>query len=106
MLTHPGAPSRAKIVWEVPNPRDSAIFIRGEAQNRGPIVPRRFLEILSPKDRKPFTQGSGRLELAECIASKSNPLTTRVVVNRIWSHHFGEGIVRTMDDMGTMCDPP
>jgi hypothetical protein len=69
-------------------------------------VPRQFLEILSGPDRKPFTVGSGRLELAEAIASKDNPLTARVMVNRIWMHHFGEGFVRTADDLGVQSEPP
>ena len=106
LLTHPGAPARAMVVADAEQVRNSPIFIRGEAQNRGPVVPRRFLEIIAGKDRKPFSQGSGRLELAEAIASKDNPLTARVAVNRIWAHHFGEGLVRTLDDMGTMCEPP
>jgi hypothetical protein len=105
-LTHPGSPARAMVVADAPKPKDSPIFIRGEAQNRGPVVPRRFLEVFAGKDRKPFTAGAGRLELAEAIASKDNPLTARVAVNRIWLHHFGEAIVRTVDDLGVMCDPP
>jgi hypothetical protein len=55
------------------------------------------LEILSAEKRKPFEKGSGRLELAEAIASKDNPLTTRVIVNRIWAHHFGNGLVRNAE---------
>jgi hypothetical protein len=106
MLTHPGSPARAMIVQDMPRARDSAIMIRGEAQNRGPVVPRRFLEIVAGKDRKAYAEGSGRLELAQDIASPKNPLTARVAINRIWAHHFGEGFVRTLDDMGVMCDPP
>ncbi len=105
-LTHPGAPARAMVVADAPVPRNSFVFIRGEAQNRGPIAPRQFLEVLSGKDRKPFTQGSGRLELANAIATKDNPLTARVAVNRIWLHHFGEGLVRTPDDLGVQSEPP
>ncbi|MDB5296729.1 MAG: hypothetical protein JWO31_2712, partial [Phycisphaerales bacterium] len=105
-MTHPGSPARAMVINDAPTPRNSPVFIRGEAQNRGPVVPRQFLEIVAGKDRKPFTKGSGRLELAEALASPANPLTARVAVNRIWMHHFGDGIVRTVDDMGVMCDPP
>ncbi|HEY3901337.1 MAG TPA: PSD1 and planctomycete cytochrome C domain-containing protein [Chthoniobacter sp.] len=106
-LTHPGAPARAMLVADSPTPKNSPVFIRGEAQSRGDIVPRHFLEILSP-NRKPvaFTQGSGRLELAEDIASRNNPLTARVIVNRVWMHHFGEGFVHTLDDLGTQSEPP
>ena len=106
-LTHPGAPARAMLVADAPQAKDSPVFIRGEQQSRGDIVPRHFLEVLSP-DRKPvpFKEGSGRLELAEDIASKSNPLTARVIVNRVWMHHFGEGFVRTLDDLGTQSETP
>ncbi|MDB5319861.1 MAG: hypothetical protein JWN40_1492 [Phycisphaerales bacterium] len=104
-LTHPGAPARAMVVTDGPS-RNSPIFIRGEAQNRGPIVPHRFLEILAGPNRQPFKGGSGRLDLANAIASKDNPLTARVMINRIWMHHFGEGFVRTADDMGVQSEPP
>lgn len=104
-LTHPGAPSRAMVVTEKPQPVNSPVFIRGEARSPGEVVPRRFLEIF-PGGAKPFTKGSGRLELAEAIASKSNPLTARVMVNRVWMHHFGEGFVRTPDDLGVMSEAP
>ena len=101
-LTHPGAPARAHVLVDNSTPRDSAIFLRGEAENKGPIAPRQFIECISGPNRKPFTVGSGRIELANAIASKSNPLTARVMVNRIWQQHFGEGIVTTPDDFGTM----
>ncbi|MEO6787526.1 MAG: PSD1 and planctomycete cytochrome C domain-containing protein, partial [Chthoniobacteraceae bacterium] len=106
-ITHPGAPARAMVVEDKAKPVNSPIFIRGQAQTRGEIVPRGFLEILSP-DRKPiaFTEGSGRMELAKCIATKDNPLTARVIVNRVWMHHFGEGFVATPDDLGTMAEKP
>ncbi len=101
-LTHPGAPARAHVLLDDERPKDSPIFLRGEAENKGPTVPRRYLECVTGPNSKPFTQGSGRLEMARTIASKSNPLTARVMVNRIWQHHFGEGIVSTPDDFGTM----
>jgi hypothetical protein len=65
-----------------------------------------FLAILSEPEPKPFTRGSGRLELARDIASRENPLTARVMVNRIWLHHFGKGLVRTPSDFGTRSDGP
>jgi mono/diheme cytochrome c family protein len=101
-LTHPGAPARAHVLLDNEKPKDSPIFLRGEAENKGPSVPRRYLECVSGPTAKPFAIGSGRIELANAIASKSNPLTARVMVNRIWQHHFGEGIVSTPDDFGTM----
>ena len=80
------------------------VRIGGSAANLGEEVPRRFLTVLS--DGKPFTQGAGRLELAEAIASPTNPLTARVAVNRLWHDHFGTGIVRTPSDFGFMGDRP
>jgi cytochrome c553 len=105
-MTHPGAVMRAMTVQDAARPRDSVVFIRGEAENRGPVVRRQFLEILSGPTRAPFTNGSGRLDLAHAIVNQNNPLTPRVMVNRIWLHHFGEGIVTTPDDFGTMSEPP
>lgn len=96
---------RAVIVQDVAA-RDSPIFIRGRAEQQGRLVPRQFLEVLSGPDRPVFKQGSGRLELARAIASKDNPLTARVAVNRVWLHHFGEGFVSTPDDLGVQSEPP
>jgi hypothetical protein len=100
-ISHPGSPAKAMVVTDKPKPQNSPLFIRGEAQSRGAIEPRHFLEILSPGGKPaPFSIGSGRLELAQAIASKSNPLTARVAMNRIWMHHFGEALVSTPDDLG------
>src|SRR6185295_18656837 len=105
-MTHPAAPARAMVLQDIPRPHDSPLFIRGEADNRGPIVPRRFLEVLPGPTRPEFKSGSGRAELAAAITSKNNPLTARVMINRIWLHHFGEGFVSTPDDLGTMAEAP
>lgn len=105
-LTHDGAPARAMVVADKSNPQDSPIFIRGEVTSKGDTVPRRFIEILSGPKAQPFKEGSGRFELAKAIASKNNPLTPRVIVNRVWMHHFGEGFVRTLDDLGTQSEQP
>jgi hypothetical protein len=69
-------------------------------------VTRHFLSILEGPTPKPFTNGSGRLELAEAIASPSNPLTPRVAVNRIWLHLFGRGLVETPNDFGVRTPAP
>src|SRR5206468_3353978 len=74
--------------------------------NVGPAVPRQFLEVIAGPGRKPFTGGSGRLDLARAIADPNNPLTARVFVNRVWAQHFGKGLVGTPSDFGVRCDPP
>jgi hypothetical protein len=105
-MTHPGAPVRAMTLVDKLRPSDSYVFIRGEAENKGELAPRRFLEILSGPNRPVFRNGSGRLELALSIISTNNPLTARVLVNRVWLHHFGEGFVTTPDDLGNQSAPP
>jgi hypothetical protein len=105
-LTHPGSPGWAMTVADKPKATDSYVYIRGERNKKGPVVPRSFLEVLTGGTRKPFTQGSGRLELARAIADPANPLTARVVVNRAWMHHVGDGFVTTPDDLGVMSEKP
>jgi len=105
-LTHPGVPREAMAVADAASPRDSYVYLRGDRNKRGPVVPRQFLDILTTGARKPFTEGSGRLELAKSIASKDNPLTARVAMNRVWLKHFGEGFVSTPDDFGNMSEKP
>ena len=105
-LTHPGAPVRAMSVTDRDKPRDAAVLVRGEPQNRGAIVPRQFFALLTTGERKPFTDGSGRLEMAKLVASRENPLTARVIANRVWQWHFGQAIVRTVSDFGTRSEPP
>lgn len=102
----PNAPPRAMVINEASKPVESVVFVRGNPGNRGAVVPRQFLSVLSGAERKPFQQGSGRLELAKCIADAKNPLTARVMVNRIWMHHFGRGLVNTPSDFGVRSDPP
>ncbi len=104
--TDPSAPTRAMAIYDKPQPVQAVIFVRGNNANRGPNVPRQFLSALSGPERKPFTQGSGRLELAQAIASPSNPLTARVAVNRIWLHLFGRGLVGTPNDFGVRTASP
>jgi hypothetical protein len=88
-------------------PFDPYVFLRGSPGNRGPNTERRFLTALSP-DHKPkaFEHGSGRRELADDIASRDNPLTARVWVNRVWDHLFGKGLVDTPSDFGVRGTPP
>jgi len=105
-LVEPGAPARAPVLVDTTKPADYPILIRGQAETPGDVVPRRFLEVLSGTSRPKFRDGSGRLELANAIANKSNPLTARVLVNRVWQHHFGDGFVSTPDDLGNQSAPP
>ena len=89
-----------------PNPIDSPVLIRGQISNRGPIVPRQFLTALRADGEPRFTDGSGRRELAEKIATANNPLTARVMVNRVWTHLIGRPLVDTASDFGFRTAPP
>ncbi|MCW5559019.1 MAG: DUF1553 domain-containing protein, partial [Verrucomicrobiae bacterium] len=104
--THPGAPLRAMALVDNDKPSEPVVFKRGNPGNHGPTVPRQFLGLLSGTNRAPFTDGSGRLELARAIASRENPLTARVMVNRVWQRYFGAPLVGTPSDFGVRCDPP
>jgi len=105
-VNHPGAPPRAMMMEDLPQPVKPHIFKRGNQGNPGDEVPRQFLSVLSGDKREPFKDGSGRLELAKAIANKNNPLTARVMVNRVWLNHFGMGMVRTPSDFGLRSEPP
>ncbi len=85
---------------------DMKVYIRGDRNNPGELAPRRFLQALTEGERPLFTRGSGRLELAEAIASPTNPLTARVIVNRVWQHHFGRGLVATPSNFGQLGEKP
>ena len=104
----PEAPPKAEALVDVQSPRDYPVLLRGEAQNKGPMVTRHFLSLLSPDPRNPipFRDGGGRLDLARAIASPANPMTARVLVNRVWQQHFGTGFVSTPDDLGNQSAPP
>ncbi|MFL5246162.1 MAG: PSD1 and planctomycete cytochrome C domain-containing protein [Gemmataceae bacterium] len=103
--TGPGAPPRAMVLEDAPVSFEPRVFLRGNPNQLGDAVPRQFCEVLSGSKRTPFKEGSGRLELARAIADKNNPLTARVLVNRVWMHHFGAGLVRTPSDFGLRSDP-
>jgi hypothetical protein len=102
----PVAPPRAMILADEPIPYEPRIFLRGNPVTLGPKVPRQFLEILASGPRQPFATGGGRLDLARAIADPANPLTSRVLVNRVWMHHFGEPLVATPSDFGLRTPPP
>jgi Protein of unknown function (DUF1553) len=85
---------------------DVKIHLRGRYDRLGELAPRRFPRVLAGDEQKSILNGSGRLQLADWVASADNPLTARVMVNRIWQHHFGEGIVRTPNNFGKLGTPP
>jgi len=88
---------------------DMPIYLRGDYRAPGKVVPRGVLSIIAGKHAQPIserTKQSGRLELAKWIADPQNPLTARVMVNRVWQHHFGEGIVRTPNNFGALGQRP
>jgi hypothetical protein len=86
---------------------DTEIRIRGEAEKLGPVVPRGFLSTFEvPGTEKVNPKQSGRLELARWLTSPRNPLTARVIVNRVWQRLFGQGIVTTVDNFGVTGDTP
>jgi Protein of unknown function (DUF1553)/Protein of unknown function (DUF1549)/Planctomycete cytochrome C len=86
---------------------DLSVFLRGNHLTKGPLAPRRFPTILAGYDQAPLTpSASGRLELARWLAAPENPLTARVLVNRVWRWHFGRGLVRSVDNFGKLGQPP
>jgi len=104
--TMPTTPEFAMSMSDLPSVVNPHVFKRGNPNNPGDEVPRRFVQIIDRSGRKTFPNGSGRLDLAAAIADKENPLTARVIVNRVWLYHFGAGLVRTPSDFGTRGDPP
>ena len=105
-VKHSGASARAMIVRDSEVLYDPVIFQRGNPGSRGNPVPRQFLRVVSEEHRKPFSNGSGRLDHANAIASPHNPLTARVWVNRVWMHHFGEPLVENPSDFGLRTPQP
>ena len=100
------APSRAMILTDRTEVEEPRVFTRGQATRPDRPVARRFLRGLPIDGGERFSNGSGRLELAEAIANPANPLTARVIVNRVWQWHFGRGLVDSSSDFGTRASPP
>ena len=106
LITHDGAPVRAMAVSEKKRPVQASIFLRGNPGTRGESVPRRFLQVLDP-DQVAFDEtNSGRLDLANRIADPENPLTARVLVNRVWGALMGGHLVDTPSDFGLQGSAP
>jgi hypothetical protein len=85
---------------------DARLQIRGSTKTLGPVVPRRFFEVFAGPSPPSAGRGSGRLDVARRMVDPANPLVARVLVNRLWKHHFGDGLVTTPDDFGRMGRPP
>ena len=99
-------PARAMVVTDLAEPYEPRVFRRGNPSRPGEPAPRAFLRVLSGGEPRPFRHGSGRLDLAREIVSPANPLTARVLVNRVWMHHFGEPLVASTTDFGARSTPP
>ncbi|HEV3338753.1 MAG TPA: DUF1549 domain-containing protein [Pirellulales bacterium] len=108
LMDRPGASPRAFAmgVRERDEVLDSPLYIRGELDQPGEVVPRGLVRVLCEESSTPISQGSGRRELADWVASDANPLTARVIVNRVWLHLFGRGLVPTPDNFGAAGTPP
>ncbi len=104
LIKNSTATTHATVLVDRPLPSTPRVFNRGNPLTKGDAVPRQFLSAFGPQ--KPFKNGSGRLELAQAIVDPRNPLTARVMVNRIWQHHFGRGLVSTPSDFGKQGSPP
>jgi len=98
----PDGPDRTKIEFQAGQAQNVPLQIRGNPANAGGVVPRRFLKVLSAETvPRPFAEGSGRRELAQALTSESASLVARVIVNRVWRHHFGRGLVETPSNFGS-----
>ena len=87
-------------------PANARLHVRGDPKRLGEEVPRRFIQVLGGQTLPKDCGNSGRLDLANWIADSTNPLTARVLVNRLWQHHFGRGLVTSPNDFGTRGQAP
>ena len=104
--TSPKSPPHAMVLLDKPTAVQGVVFLRGSPSRPGKTVPRQFPAVLSGGQSREFTEGSGRLDMANAIASKSNPLTARVMANRIWTELVGRSLVETPSDFGVRTAPP
>lgn len=99
-------PEEAMHIVREGKPRNLPVYIRGNVDNAGSEVPRRFLRVLADDPNQTFSEGSGRQQLADAIANPNNPLTARVIVNRIWAMNFGRPLVGTPSNFGMLGAAP
>ncbi len=102
----PDGPDRTRLEHRAGVGQDIPLQLRGNPASPGPVVPRGFLSVLSPGTPPRFTRGSGRRDLAEAIFREGAALTARVMVNRVWRHHFGRGLVETPSNFGLQGERP
>lgn len=98
-------PSPLRLI-DRPSQQPSFILLRGQPGNRGKKIKRQFIRFLSPEEGRPLETGSGRLELADAITERTNPLTARVFVNRVWMWLMGTPLVDSPSDFGLQCEVP
>jgi len=103
---HAEKPDQSLHVIRDQKPHDVNVLIRGDVENKGEIVPRRFLTVLTSDTPEPFQTGSGRHDLANAITDRNNPLTARVIVNRVWGEYFGTPLVATPSNFGQLGQLP
>ena len=102
----PDGEARTRIVWRDGVGQDIEMQLRGNPATLGGVTRRSFPTILSGGREIPLTRGSGRAELGEAFVKDASSLTARVIVNRVWRHHFGRGIVETVSNFGLLGDRP
>lgn len=102
----PAELGRAMVLRDRAQPVTPRVFIRGNPGRPGDEVPRRFVSLIAGPEAKPFERGSGRLDLAESIVSRDNPLTSRVITNRIWMYLFAAPLVDSPSDFGVRTEAP
>ncbi len=102
----PSGNNATRLDYKPGEAQDVPLHIRGNPARTAAVVPRRFLSVLSKDSPQPFRRGSGRLDLAQALATDGGPLAARVIVNRVWKHHFGRGIVETPSNFGFQGAPP
>ncbi|MSU37102.1 MAG: DUF1553 domain-containing protein [Pedosphaera sp.] len=101
----PPAYPKAHILSDHGN-KDMSVAIRGDLRKPGEPAPRRFLQIVAGENAPHFKEGSGRRQLADAVADPANALTARVIVNRVWKHHFGQALARTPSNFGVIGEKP